>query len=122
VAGGAAAPRRILEDRQAPRLEGGELAGPPDEGAYSAFASDLSAGDVASFTLTTPNLCHDMHGAAGCPSTNEVTQGDAWLSTELPRILAYAHANAGAVFILRDEGDSTLKMPSIAAGPGVKTG
>jgi hypothetical protein len=90
--------------------------------AYSAFASDLTAGDVAGFTFITPNLCHDMHGASGCPSTNNVTQGDTWLSQELPRILTYAHANAGVVFIVWDEGDSTLKIPFIAAGPGVKTG
>lgn len=89
--------------------------------AYSSFAGDLANDDVASFTFITPNLCHDMHGASGCPSTNEVTQGDTWLSTELPRILTYAHANAGAVFIVWDEGDATLKMPFIAAGPGVKT-
>jgi hypothetical protein len=90
--------------------------------AYSSFATDLSAGDVASFTFITPNLCHDMHGASGCPSTSEVTQGDTWLSTELPRILTYAHANAGVVFVVWDEGDSTLKLPFVAAGPGVKTG
>ena len=90
--------------------------------AYSAFASDLAAGDVASFTFITPNLCHDMHGASGCPSTNEVTQGDTWLSTELPRIITYAHANAGVVFVVWDEGDATLKLPFIAVGPGVKTG
>jgi hypothetical protein len=89
---------------------------------YSAFASNLAAGDVASFTFITPNLCHDMHGASGCPSTNEVTQGDTWLSTELPRIITYAHANAGVVFIVWDEGDSTGKLPFIAVGPGVKIG
>jgi hypothetical protein len=50
------------------------------------------------------------------------TQGDTWLSTELPRILSYAHANAGVVFVVWDEGDATLKLPFIAAGPGVKTG
>jgi hypothetical protein len=90
--------------------------------AYSAFASDLAAHDVATYTFITPNLCHDMHGASGCGSTDEVTQGDTWLSTELPRILSYASANAGAVFVVWDEGASTLKLPFIAAGPGVKTG
>jgi hypothetical protein len=90
--------------------------------AYTSFATDLAAGDVASYTFITPNLCHDMHGASGCPSTNEITQGDTWLSTELPRIITYAHANAGVVFVVWDEGDSTLKLPFIAVGPGVKTG
>jgi phosphatidylinositol-3-phosphatase len=88
--------------------------------AYTSFASDLSAGDVASYTFITPNLCDDMHGASGCPNSNLVQSGDTWLSTELPRIISYANANAGVVFVEWDEGDSTLKMPFLAIGPGVK--
>ena len=90
--------------------------------AYSAFATDLAAGDVASYTFITPNLCHDMHGASGCPNTNNVRQGDDWLASELPRLITYAQANAGAVFVVWDEGDATLKLPFIAIGPGVKAG
>ncbi len=89
--------------------------------AYSSFATDLSAGDVASYTFITPDLCHDMHGASGCPDSNLIHQGDTWLSTELPRIISYANANAGVIFIEWDEGSSTLKMPFLAIGPGVKT-
>ena len=90
--------------------------------AYSSFASDLLAGDVASYTFITPDLCHDMHGASGCPDSNLIQQGDEWLSSELPRIIAYVKANAGVLFVEWDEGDDTLKMPFLAIGPGVKTG
>jgi hypothetical protein len=90
--------------------------------AYSAFASDLAAGDVSSYTFITPDLCHDMHGASGCPNSNLVQQGDQWLQAELPRIISYANANAGVIFIEWDEGSSTLKMPFLAIGPGVKVG
>ncbi|HSU41528.1 MAG TPA: alkaline phosphatase family protein, partial [Polyangiaceae bacterium] len=89
--------------------------------AYSSFASDLAAGDVASYTFITPNLCNDMHGASGCPDSNTVRSGDTWLSKELPRLISYVNANAGVIFITWDEGSSTLKMPFLAVGPGVKT-
>lgn len=46
--------------------------------------------------------------------------GDNWLKTELPRIITYVNANAGVIFITWDEGNSTLKMPFLAIGPGVK--
>ena len=89
--------------------------------AYSAFAADLAANDVASYTFITPNQCHDMHGQSGCPDSNTVRAGDKWLSTELPRLLDYAKSHAGVVFITWDEGSSTLKMPFLALGPSVKT-
>jgi phosphatidylinositol-3-phosphatase len=90
--------------------------------AYSAFAADLAAGDVASYTFITPNLCNDMHGAGGCPIANTIASGDMWLSAELPRILAYATAHGGLVLLTWDEGDTTGKMPFIALGPTVKAG
>lgn len=89
--------------------------------AYSSFASDLAAGNVESYTFITPDLCHDMHGASGCPDSNLIQQGDDWLSTELPRIITYVTANAGVIFVEWDEGDNTLMMPFLAIGPGVKT-
>jgi hypothetical protein len=89
--------------------------------AYSSFAADLAANDVASFTFITPNQCHDMHGQSGCPDSNTVRAGDNWLSTELPRILNYANSHAGVVFITWDEGSSTLKMPFLTLGPSAKT-
>src|SRR5262249_49770885 len=64
---------------------------------YSDFANDLAMGAMAPFVFITPNLCHDMHGAIGCPSGTSIpaniNAGDTWLSNELPAILAYASAN-----------------------------
>ncbi|MFT3927722.1 MAG: alkaline phosphatase family protein [Myxococcales bacterium] len=88
---------------------------------YSSLAADLAANDVASFTFITPNQCHDMHGQSGCPDSNLVHAGDTWLSQELPRLISYANSHAGVIFITWDEGSSTLKMPFLAIGPGVKT-
>ena len=90
--------------------------------AYSSLATDLAAGDVASYTFITPNLCNDMHGASGCPDSNTIRSGDTWLKNELPRLISYVNANAGVIFITWDEGSSTLKMPFLAIGPGVKAG
>ncbi|HEY5956730.1 MAG TPA: alkaline phosphatase family protein [Polyangiaceae bacterium] len=87
---------------------------------YSSLASDLAANDVASYNFITPNQCHDMHGQSGCSDTNAVRAGDTWLSTELPRLIDYVNAHAGVIFITWDEGSSTLKMPFLAIGPGVK--
>jgi hypothetical protein len=90
--------------------------------AYSSFASDLAAGNVATYTFITPDLCHDMHGASGCPDSNLIQQGDEWLSANLPAIITYVNANAGVIFVEWDEGDATLQMPFLAIGPGVKAG
>lgn len=89
---------------------------------YEAFARDLGAGDVASYTFITPDLCHDMHGAGPCRGANLVRLGDDWLSAEMPRIIDYANAHAGVIFIEWDEGAATDTMPFLAVGPGVKAG
>jgi hypothetical protein len=87
---------------------------------YSAFAADLAAGNVASYTFITPDQCHDMHGQSGCPSSNTIKSGDDWLKAELPRIISYANTHAGVIFITWDEGSATTKMPFLAVGPGTK--
>jgi phosphatidylinositol-3-phosphatase len=90
--------------------------------AYSALAADLAAGDVANYTFITPNQCHDMHGQTGCADSNTIRAGDAWLRTELPRLIAFANANSGVIFVTWDEGDLTNLMPFVAIGPGVRAG
>ena len=86
-----------------------------------ALAGDLSAGAIADYVFITPNLCHDMHGASGCPDSNWIRAGDSWLRDNLPPILAFAEANGGVVFVLWDEGDSSGHLPFLALGPGVKS-
>jgi phosphatidylinositol-3-phosphatase len=88
----------------------------------SALAGDLAAGAIADYVFITPNLCHDMHGATGCPDSNGIRAGDAWLGESLPAILAFADAHAGVVFVLWDEGDASGHLPFVALGPEVKPG
>jgi phosphatidylinositol-3-phosphatase len=89
---------------------------------YSSFATDLAANNMADYVFITPNLCNDMHGATGCPSSNTIKSGDDWLKAELPRIINWVNLNNGVIFIVWDEGSSTGKIPFLAIGPGVKTG
>ena len=89
----------------------------------SSFAQALSQGAIAQYNFITPNLCNDMHGATGCPSSNVIAAGDAWLSTNLPPIIQYANAHNGVIFVVWDEpeGGSPL-IPFLAIGPHVKAG
>jgi hypothetical protein len=73
---------------------------------YADIHADLTNDSVAQYNFITPNLCNDMHGATGCPSTNEITQGDDWLKAEIPLIMASnAYKNNGAIFITWDESE-----------------
>jgi hypothetical protein len=87
---------------------------------YSSFATDLANNAVANYVFITPNQCHDMHGQSGCPNGNTIKAGDDWLSAELPRIITFANAHSGAIFLTWDEGVSTTKMAFLAIGPGAK--
>ena len=64
-----------------------------------------------------------MHGDSGCPSSNVIAAGDAWLSANLPPIIDFVNAHHGVLFIVWDEpdGGSTL-IPFVAIGPHVKSG
>jgi phosphatidylinositol-3-phosphatase len=90
--------------------------------ALTALAGDLQAGTVAKYNFITPDLCHDMHGASGCPDSNDVHAGDTFLQGALPAIVSFAFAHDGVVFLIWDEGTVTLNMPFLALGPGVKRG
>jgi phosphatidylinositol-3-phosphatase len=75
---------------------------------HSRLLRDFSSQATAPrFSLVTPNLCHDMHGADGCPG-DPTAAGDVWLSRWLPRLVAsrvYRSHNT-VVFVVWDEGDS----------------
>lgn len=88
----------------------------------SALAGDLSAGTVATYNFITPNLCHDMHGASGCPNSNGIQAGDQWLQANLPAIISYVNAHDGVVYITWDEPEATSLAAFIAVGPHVKVG
>jgi hypothetical protein len=73
---------------------------------------DLSA----AFTFVTPNLIHDMHDGT-------IADGDNWLSTFMPTVLASSEYTAGrnAVFVTWDEDDllSGNHIPTVVIAPSV---
>jgi hypothetical protein len=89
---------------------------------YTALASDLAAGTVATYNFITPDLCNDMHGARACAGQNVVKLGDDWLKAQMPALISYANAHDGVIFITWDEGEQTAQMPFLAIGPHVKPG
>jgi phosphatidylinositol-3-phosphatase len=91
---------------------------------YTELASDLADDTVARYNLITPNLCNDMHNSGGCASGDSIKNGDSWLASELPKILASsAYLDGGAVFITWDEsegGEQPIGM--IVLSPFAKAG
>ena len=78
---------------------------------YTELAADLASNNIARYNFITPNLCHDMHNSCA-PANNPVRQGDDWLASELPRILASsAYSNNGAIFITWDDPDIPNVVP-----------
>ena len=90
---------------------------------YSELQTDLINDTVARYNFITPNRCDDMHNSCA-PLNDPVLQGDVWLSTEVPKILASpAYANNGALFILWDEADSGNRpIGMIVLSPKAKGG
>jgi hypothetical protein len=88
----------------------------------AALAADLASGDVGSYSFISPDLCHDMHGATGCPSSNRTRSGDDWLAASLPALIDFVTAKGGVIFVIWEEGDHTNTLPFLAIGPDVKPG
>jgi len=90
---------------------------------YAELQTDLINDTVARYNFITPHLCHDMHNTCA-PLNDPVRQGDVWLSTEVPKILAsQAYAHNGVLFILWDEGGSGGgPIGMIALSPKAKGG
>lgn len=86
----------------------------------SELATDLDANTVANYVFVTPDMCHDMHDR--CNSTSRIRAGDRWLEKNMPKLMAWADANQGVIFIIWDEGKKTRRLPFFALGPGVKKG
>ena len=80
---------------------------------YAQLQRDLGNDTVARYNFITPNVCNDMHDLCA-PQNDQIKQGDDWLSTEVPKILASnAYTNNGALFITWDEaegGDGPIGM------------
>jgi hypothetical protein len=88
----------------------------------TSLAADIANDAVANYNFVTPNLCNDMHGGTSCASSNTIRSGDDWLKANLPAMIEYASAHRGVIFIVFDEGSSTLTLPFIAIGSSVKRG
>jgi phosphatidylinositol-3-phosphatase len=80
---------------------------------YTELAGDLANARVARYNFIIPDDCHDMH--SDCTPGGRVSQGDIWLSNEVPAILnSAAFANGGALFILFDETDNAeTRLPML---------
>jgi phosphatidylinositol-3-phosphatase len=88
----------------------------------SMLGADLGAGTVTAYNFITPDLCHDAHGATGCPSSNFERASDDWMRANLPAVVSFLDAHGGVLFIVWDEGDGTATIPFVAVGPHVKPG
>jgi len=66
---------------------------------YPQLATDLASNTLPAFSFITPNLIDDMHDGT-------IAQGDSWLSSNLPAILASQAYTSGttAIFVTFDEG------------------
>ena len=62
---------------------------------YSQLATDLTNNALPAFSFITPNLIDDMHDGT-------IAQGDAWLSSDLPTILASPQYTSGTHRRLHD--------------------
>lgn len=105
---------------------------------FTQFATDLQAGTLPEFSFITPNKYNDMHtelpAGPQCPQTNitlrRVCQGDTWLQTNLPPLLALNQdadtGNDVTVILTFDEGSSRLsgggKVLTLVTGPNVTPG
>jgi len=89
---------------------------------YTELATDLAKNAVPRYAFIVPNGCDDMHD--DCNTSDPIQQGDDWLSTAVPPILASkAYANAGAVFIGWDfTSAGYVPLGFIALSPGVRVG
>jgi acid phosphatase len=86
---------------------------------YSQFDGDLSSGKLPKYVFITPNMIHDMHDGS-------ISDGDQWLSQEVPKILASdAFNNGGVLFLTWDEGGGYPQSddpPMIVISPHAKRG
>jgi phospholipase C len=100
---------------------------------YTQLATDLASNALPAFSFITPNVIDDMHNGT-------VAQGDAWLSSNLPKILASPEYTSGstAVFVTFDEGtdedgspgedcvantsDPSCHVPTIVISPSTPAG
>jgi phosphatidylinositol-3-phosphatase len=80
--------------------------------------------NVGRYNFITPDQCHDMHDG-GCEAGEPITNGDRWLSREIPKIMESAeYKDGGAIFVTWDEGtgDEDAPLGMIVLSPFAKAG
>jgi hypothetical protein len=85
-----------------------------------ALHDDIAAGRLPAYGFVTPNACNDMHGGHGCQDGDLVGDGDRWLSTWLPQVMAGPDYRAGRLMIVItwDEGNATTNhIPTLIVSP-----
>jgi phosphatidylinositol-3-phosphatase len=87
---------------------------------YDQLGIDIANNALPKYVFITPDLDHDMHDGS-------IAQADAWLSTELPKLMATeSYKTGGVIFLLWDEGSGTLSPdddpPFIAISPQANAG
>jgi acid phosphatase len=86
---------------------------------YSQLDADIAGKALPSYVFITPNLDNDMHDGS-------IALGDAWLSREIPKLLATDnYKNGGVIFLLWDEGGGSPASddpPFIAISPHAAKG
>jgi phospholipase C len=84
---------------------------------FTHLAEDLkTTSSLPDYVFISPNMCNDMHD---CP----VATGDAWLSREVPNILAspaFTTQNSLLVIVWDEGDDNSNKVSTIFAGPAAK--
>jgi len=105
---------------------------------YTQFQTDLDNDTLPAFAFVVPNGLNNMHDIGGDPG---IQAGDAWLATELPKIVNSAAYQRGdtVIFLTWDEGefgpgfsfgedcannitDESCHIPLIAISPYTKPG
>ena len=92
---------------------------------YSEFAADLAGGQYR-YMWITPNLINDGHNPTDDQALG-MQQSDAWLATEVPKILASdVYQSGGILLITWDEaegrnGHDPDKIPMIIVSPFIKS-
>ncbi len=67
---------------------------------FTQFWNDLQSSNLPNFALITPNICDDAHSC-------NLSTGDAWLSTAIPRIIDSGSFSSTALFVVYDEGSGS---------------
>lgn len=91
--------------------------GTPEAGSLK---DDVTAG-LPAVSFVIPDACSDMHGGHGCSDEHVVRQGDTWLSTWLPVIMAGPDYRAGRLVVIVTWDESSSKsvnhVPTLFISP-----